>query len=189
MTNLEFAEIIGYIGAACGKSLPVESQIVYFDLLGDLTADVFRLAAKRVALEHKWANFPTVAELREAAALTAQGEVSTLSPCKAWELAWDAIKRIDLDIDGSLQRATSKLPPIVLEAMEAMGTASLVGGKDKVPVVRAQFIDAFEHLAERDKRLALMPSSVRQAIEGIGEKKELAAPVRLALSGIGKDVA
>ena len=36
MTNTEFAEVIAYITAGCGKPLSVDSQVVYFDLLGDL---------------------------------------------------------------------------------------------------------------------------------------------------------
>src|SRR5262249_46056005 len=100
MTKQEFVEAMAYLSAAIGKPLAMETAVVYFGLLGDLPADHFKLAVKRVALEHKWANFPTVAELREAAALTVQGKVSELSPPEAWGLAWRAAGRIDLEVEG-----------------------------------------------------------------------------------------
>lgn len=189
MTRLEFGVTINQIRAAIGKELPADALEVYFDCLGDLDNGVFKLAAKRVLMEHRWATFPSIAELREAAALTVRGEVSGLPAAKAWELAWGAVKCIDLDIDGSVQRAMRDLHPLVADTMRAMGIASLVGGDDPVPVVRAQFIAAYEQLAARAKREALLPADTRKAIEEAGNRREIAAPVRLAIDGIGKDVA
>lgn len=189
MTNTEFARIIAYLTQGCGKSLTPEQQVVYFDCLGDLSAETFQLAAKRVLMEHKWATFPSIAELREAAALTVRGEVSSLPAAAAWEMAWGAVKCIDLDIDGSVGNAMRNLPPLVRDTMKALGIASLVGGDDPVPVVRAQFMAAYEQLAARAKRQALLPADTRKAIEQAGERQAIPAPVRMAIDGIGKDVA
>lgn len=165
MTRHEFASVMAYIAAGIGKAVTKETVDVYFDLLGDLPAPAFRAAAKRVLLEHKWANFPSVAELREAAALTMQGEISSLSPAEAWHLAWEAVKGIDPEVEGTLERACSGLPPIVFEAMRAFGINSLCFGRDPVGVVRAQFIKIYEQLAAREQRQALLPSALRQSIE------------------------
>jgi len=189
MTKIEFGTVMNYIRAATGVEFRDGMLDVYFDCLGDLSSETLQLVAKRVLMEHRWSNFPSIAELREAAALTIRGEVSGLSPAEGWELAWKAICKIDLDVDDSLQRATKGLPPIVVDAMDAMGIANLVGGEDPVAVVRAQFLKVFEQLAARDKRLALLPASTREAIEQHRPQGEIAAPVKLAIAGIGKDVA
>lgn len=164
MTNTEFASIIAYITSATGKALSADGQVVYFELLGDLPADVGWLAAKRVLLEHRWATFPTVAELRQAAVESSRGEVKELSGAEAWALAWRAVGRIDLDVDRSKERAMKDLPAVVAESMNAMGLANLIGGDDPVGVVRGQFLKVFEQLQARDRRAALLPPAVHEAI-------------------------
>lgn len=189
MTNTECAEILAFIADGCGKVLTPKAQVVYFDCLSDLDFQTLQIAAKRVLMEHRWATFPSIAELREAAAMTNQGAVCLISPVEAWEMAWGAIRRIDMDVDGSVQRATKDLPALVVETMDVIGIASLVGGKDPVPVVRAQFLKAFESLAARDKRQALMPGSLKAAIENRpAERAGLTGPAAAALAGIGKGV-
>src|SRR5262249_5871634 len=121
MTRPEFLAVIGYVAAGIGKALPAESLEVYFDCLGDLPLDVLKLAAKRVVLEHRWATFPTVAELRAAAAETMQGQVAELSPAEAWAIAWRVVGSTDPEVEGSFQRASKGVPPLVVEAIRAFG--------------------------------------------------------------------
>lgn len=180
MTREEFLGITTYIGLAINKPLNEDALEVYFDLLGDLDAQTLQLAAKRVLLEHRWASFPTVAELREAAAETVQGRTSALSTGEAWALAWAAIGRLDPEVEGSFDRATSHLPPLVLEAMKTFGVAALCYGDEPIGVIRAQFSKVFEQLAAREKRLALLPAAVKQVIES----KRPAGVVK-SLVGIG----
>ena len=168
MTRPEFAGCIAFITAATGKQLSDDALEVYFQLLGDLPLSVFQVSCERVVLEHKWATFPTVAELREAAAETMQGSVKQMSAAEAWDLAWDSAKRIDLEIEGSLQRATKDMPPLVLEAMKAFGIPPLVYGKDPVGVIRGQFMNIFEQLAARERRQSLLPKRVLDAIANKG---------------------
>src|SRR5262249_4373334 len=138
----------------------------------DLPLDVLKLAAKRVVLEHRWATFPTVAELRAAAAETMQGQVAELSPAEAWAIAWRVVGSTDPEVEGSFQRASKGVPPLVVEAIRAFGLNSLCYGKEPVGVVRGQVLKVYEQLAAREQRTALMPASVRAAIEGIGKLPE-----------------
>ena len=167
MTRYEFGVTMNYIGVAVGKPMEDANALdVYFDLLGDLPADVFRLAAKRVVLSHKYPTFPSVAELRAAALDAHQGDTGGGLPvAEAWRLAWQAVGKIDLDIDGSKDRHLASLPPAVAETINALGLANLIHGKDPVPVVRAQFSKAYEQIAARDRQRALLPAPVREAIE------------------------
>lgn len=171
MTEKEFGAIMAYISTAIGKPLgETEEEAdrrleVYFDLLGDLEYQQFKMAAKKVCLEHKWATFPSAAELREAAAIVARGRVVDMPPAEAWELAWKAVARIDLEIDGSVDRACADLPPAVFQAMKAFGLPSLCYGKEPVSIVRAQFLKVYEQLLQRDQKAALLPPALKKQIE------------------------
>lgn len=178
MTREEFIKIAAYVAAGCGKALSAPSLEVYFDLLGDLPADVFALAAKRVLLTHRYATFPTVAELREAATLTARGEVAALPSGEAWEIGWSIVRRTDPEIEGSFDRASANAPALVKRTILAIGLPSLCYGDDPVSVVRAQFIRVYEQLAARESARRLMPAPVARAIEA------RAAPA-LAIAGLG----
>lgn len=199
MTRKEFATTMAYLAAACGKSLPDASMEVYYDLLGDLPMDALKTAAKRVSLEHKWATFPSVAELREAAAETMQGHVKGVSPAEAWEMAWDVAGRFDPDQHGEYVSngktypsqwalLTSHLPPVVLKAINAFGIMALIYGKEPIGVIRAQFMKCFEQIDAKQKRAALLPASLRQEIESHG-RASIPAPVQQVLTDLGKEPA
>ncbi len=165
MTRDEFAQVTAYIAVACGKDLSPEAHEVYFDLLGDLPFEAGQLAARRVMLEHKWSTFPSIAELRQAAAESMRGTVAELFGAEAWALAWKAVARIDLEVDGSKERAFKSLPPIVAESLNAMGLASVIGGDEPVGVIRGQFIKVYEQLAARERRKALLPAAIQDDIK------------------------
>ena len=186
MTREEFVRTAAYITAACGKPLAPASVEVYYDLLGDLPANVFETAAKRVCLEHVWATFPSAAELRAAASETMRGIMTELSPAEAWKKAWSAIGAIDPEVEGSKERVLKVLPPLVVEAMQAYGIFALCYGKEPITIVRAQFVKIYEQLAARDRRLGLLPPAVRQSIEK--EQGELPGAVRSIAGRIGHEV-
>lgn len=168
--RMEFVKVLGYIATAIGKPVTEGMAEVYYDLLGDLPLDVFQTAAKRVVLEHKWATFPSVAELREAAAETMRGNVKELSAAEAWDKAWGAVHDIDLEIPHTLY-VLEGLPPLVREAIRAFGLPAMVYGKEPVGVVRGQFLKIYEQLAIRDRRRALLPQSVKDEISRIGDAR------------------
>ena len=155
MTRSEFAEIMNYIALAIDKSLPAASQEVYFDLLGDLPAENLRRAARQVIVEHPWHTFPSVNELRKAA--TAADHIHAAS---AWELAWNAIKGIDLEQEHTLKRLAN-LPPLVKRAMIGFGLPSMIHGKEPVAVLRQRFMDFFEKIQASELRDKLLPESAK----------------------------
>lgn len=181
MTNTEFIEVMGYLTAGSGKDIPAAAKLVYFDCLQDLGFEAFKLGAKWVLMHHRFATFPTIAELREASTSASRGTVVELSPAKAFEIAWKIIANTDPEIEGSFARAAKGAPPAVVETIRAMGIPALCYGKEPVGVVRAQFERSFTQIAAGEKRRALLPASLTQAIEGRGAKS-LPANV---LDGIG----
>jgi len=166
MTRLEFMDAMLFVSNAIGKDLEKARMDAFWEMLKDLDYAVFRAGCQRVILEHPWPSFPSIAELRQAAADVARGQTTELSPGEAWSIAWSAAGRIDLEVDGCLQRETEGIPKIVLEAMQAFGIPALCYGKEPVTIVRAQFIKIFEGLQARDRRSALLPAALVEKIEG-----------------------
>ncbi len=179
MTRPDFANVMAYIAAALQKPVSAESVEVYFDLLHDLPLHVLQLAAKRVVLQHKWATFPSVAELREAAAETQAGVVKDLSPAEAWALAWRAAGRMDPEVNGSVERALADLNPLVCEAIRTFGIYSLCYSVEPVGIMRSQFMKTYEQLNARQQRQRLLPPALKEQVAAIG------AEARQQLRGIG----
>jgi hypothetical protein len=187
MTRADFIPIMAYIGTAVGKPLTADALEVYFDLLGDLPKNVLQIAAKRVVLEHKWATFPAVAELREAAAETMQGSGGAMSSGEAWSIATKACWDCDVDIPGDVERAFTGMPSAVRLAVQRFGFRALYQPGDNLEVMRAQFTKIYEQIVAEDKRQALLPPALRRQIAAVNvQHGELPAPVRERLGSIGQ---
>lgn len=173
MTTKECAEILAYLEAGIQRPLSKHAARVYCDLLADLPVEALRVAAKTVLLNHAWATFPSIAELRQAATDAMKGRDATLTSAEAWALAWKVAGKIDVEIDGSAERrlAEAKLPAIVEDAMRKFGLAALCAGREPVAVVRAQFTKMFDQLRETEGQKAMLPGSVRKAIEGVSARQ------------------
>jgi len=139
-------------------------------------------------MEHKWATFPSIAELREAAAETQRGTVKELSPAEAWAIAWRIAANTDPEIDGSFARASKDAPPLVLEAIRAFGLLDLCYGKEPVGVIRGQFLRVFEQLAARERRRALLPAALTQAIEQRDKSDQVAEGARRNIAELASGV-
>ena len=170
MTRSEFLRVTTYLAVGSGKALSADSLEVYFDCLADLPFDVFALAAKRVLMEHRFATFPSIAELREAAAATQQGQVQEMTAAEAWAIAWGVAANTDPEVAGSFARASANCPAVVLEAIRCFGLTALCYGTEPVGVVRGQFMKMFEQLAGRRKRVALLPPALTKEIEATGRR-------------------
>lgn len=193
MTSNEFSEVLAYLVAALQKPISRETAEVYFDLLGDLPIEALRIAAKRVALEHPWATFPSVAELRQAASETMRGRVCEVSPAEAWDLASRVARQHDPEQSGPYwsrgriwesqwAAITEGVSPLVLRALRTFGVRAICYGTEPTGVIRGQFMKLFEQLAARDRREALLPGSVKSAIASVGVKY---AALGAALAQIG----
>lgn len=184
MTNKEFSEIIGYLEAAIGRPIAEGTgkdadkirharMKVYYDLLGDLPVEALRVGVKRVALTWRYPSFPSVAEIREFAFDASRGAVGQISAGEAWAMATKAISKVDVDIPGSVERHTSNLPPIVLEAINAFGFKAMYTIPSRnMEAARAQFRKIFEELQNRDTALGILPANVAEKINSIGEEKK-----------------
>jgi len=182
---------MAYVTAGCRQPLPDASVEVYFDLLGDLDAPALMTAARRVVLAHPWNTFPSVAELREAAAATIAGEVTGVPWGDAWALATKTLAK--LDVAYSEEHKTKILAPLdaqplVAEAVRAFGFMALYNlPSDQLETARAQFRSIYEGLQRREQSRRLLPASVKQAIAAIGHEQPTNPTVKMIAAEIGKE--
>lgn len=204
MTRPDFKRCMDYVSHAIQKWPGDETLEVYFDLLGDLGYDVLRAACKRVVLEHKWATFPTVAELREAAVEVQAGDFARMPAQAAWSLACRAVEQIDLEFVGEfvvfekgqrvsfanvIDYALAKLPPSVAATLRSFGVGRLLSHADPIGVLQAQFCQTYNELLTAAKRGALLPLSVRNEIASVAVRSIAGAiPIGKAVALIGKRV-
>lgn len=204
MTVDEFCKEITWLECAIGQPISkgedkekAARMLCYFELLGDLSADVMHVAVRRVASEHVWATFPSIAELRAAAAETVQGVTKGLSASEAWGLAWESVGRqydpghvgawtakdksgVFRTFDSQLAWLLDGLPPLVVEAIKDFGFAALADADPNF--ARPQFLKIYEALAAREQRLLILGPTVQKRIAEIaGSKHHQIAAVSAAL--------
>ena len=179
MERMEFAKVMAYISAICGKPMTLDQSEGYWDLLSDLPADAFQMAAKKVMLTHPYPTIPVVKELREATidivnhrnALPDAGE------------AWDIARRISLTMaDESLDykvvngepiptkewnaRRLAQIPAAVAEALRQFGPDRICNTpNDQIGTAFAQFRSIYEACAAKVRENRLLPERVKQGID------------------------
>jgi len=168
VTRLECAEIMAYMGASLGKDPPAEQVAVYFDLLQDLPAPVLRQAARRAVAESRYPVIPPVGTLRD---LSREGlDGPRLPAVQAWEMVDRAIRRFDYNRESE---ALASLPPLVARTAQAMGWYSLCF-PGKQSIARAQFIAAYESIAQNQEKFSALPADLRETLklDGVGHPGE-----------------
>lgn len=169
MTRPEFAAVLGYISAAVGKSATEQQAEVYFDLLGDLPAEILRCAAQRALLEHVYATIPSVAVLRRLAIETASG-----GPALTAAEAWGVVRRAMVCFSYMRgQEAIASMPPLVGIAVDAIGWRQMCDSTDTERSF-AQFRDAYQQLAQREELEKLLPAPLKQQLARIGHDARIA---------------
>ena len=144
-------------------------QVLWCELLKDMDGQLLRAAALQHVATSKW--FPTVAELREAAA-----DIVNPNHMTAME-AWGEVARQIMAI-GSYGRPQFS-NPVIDRIVSDMGWTNLcmseMPGAD-----RARFIEAYKALALREKRETMeLPqvAEIRQKMRLLADKKSIAAPM------------
>lgn len=172
MTHTEFSAIMAYLAAGIGKPIPQATQAVYWDLLGDLSAEALQAAAKQALLDSAYPTLPQVSVLRQLALAVQQPTADSLSPIEAWELVRKAMIRWGY---FRPKQGLESLPPLVRRAVEAFGWQELCDAEN-ADVIRAQFCRAYEAMRDRQQREALMPPSLRGLIDKLANRFTLPPP-------------
>jgi hypothetical protein len=196
MTKREFAGAIAWLSGAIGKQLAdneAERQArleIYFECLGDLPLDAFRVACKRCAMERKYQSFPPIAELRELATETKRGEVQPMTGAEAFGIALNACGNCDNEVDGSIARAFTDVPPAVQAAIKQFGFMTLYNlPNNAIEIARAQFTKLYDAVAERERKTGLLPPGLVDEIGRIGQRRALPSEEPLRIGAVLTEMA
>lgn len=158
----------------------------WFDMLGDLPFDLATAALKKVLSTAKF--FPTVAEIREAAASlkpqdTPDAELAWAEVWKAitshgWTDAPESLKALDnTSVFMTFRAPWDFSHPVIAGVVKAMwgswAAACREAQTETAGVQRAQFQRMYQTMTKREREAALLPPAVRDFARLAGDKLRL----------------
>ena len=134
-------------------------------MFSDMPYDLAEAALIKVLSTAKF--WPTVAEIREAAAQISQPRIMDAS--EAWGQVMEGLRRFGL---YQAQAAMDWFSPDVRMMVKRFGWYELCH-TDNIDVVRGQFMRAWDAHAKGQREMAVLPGPIREMIEGMAEAKAL----------------
>lgn len=141
------------------------TAVLWENALSDITYDVAEKALLKVLSTSKF--FPTIAEIREAAAQITQPR--QMDAIEAWGLIVDAIRKYGFYRE---KEAMESLPEDVAQMAKRFTWRELCLSENP-DTLRAQFRMAWEAQSKRKKEIQALPQEIREAIEGLTEKMKM----------------
>lgn len=138
------------------------TAVLWEKSLADIPYHVAEKAVITVLSTSKF--FPTIAEIREAAAQLTQPRVIDWS--EAWGLITQAIRKHGF---YDQEKGMASLPPDVRAMAKRFGWRELCLNTNP-DTLRAQFRMAWETNAKREREYQQLPTQIREVIEGVAEK-------------------
>lgn len=157
MTRKEIANLIGWAAANFPAMQQKELQptaVLWEKMLGDIPYEVAEKALMSVLAKAKY--FPTVAEIREAAAEIINPQLP--SAMDAWGEVTQAVKRYGY---YRQEEALNSLSPLTRRVVQNIGWHEICLC-EQPDIIRGQFRMAYEQYAKREREEAIMPAEVKQ---------------------------
>ena len=129
--------------------------MLYERLLADLPDEALRTAALRHIATSKW--FPTVAELRTAAAEIVNPSSAEQTAIEAWGDVVDTFSSGECYAGENLIKAPVFNNPLTARSVTALGGWVHLCHSDNEPADRARFIQVFEQLQARERSERILP--------------------------------
>ena len=159
-----FARAMALVSAGVGIEMTKLQAEVYYDLLGDIPAEVMALAAKRAVLEHRYHTLPSVGLLRELA--VAIMKPPELTADWAWARVRGALSRICYTMGAEeVREIKATVPRLAREVAERIGWRQIRDGKPDV--VRGQFLRLYEVVRAERERADLLPPKLSEEIQQV----------------------
>lgn len=161
-------EIINLLGIATANFPNMQERdlqptaVLWEKALSDIPYPVAEKALIKVLSTSKF--FPTIAEIREAAAELTQPR--KLDWSEAWELIVQAIRKYGYYDEAGAMRS---LPPDVARMARRFTWRELCTNENP-DTLRAQFRMAWETESKREKEVSVLPVEVRTMLEGVAQK-------------------
>lgn len=163
MTKKEFGTFIAAMRSFYPREtiLPTKQAIeLWFNQLQDIPYEIACLALNQWAATNKWS--PSVAEIRESAAIITQGEA------KDWGSGWEQVKKAISNfgmyrVDEAVESIEDE---IAKETVKRIGFLNLCTSENPT-AERANFRMIYEQLTERKRKEAQLPKALKELIQGV----------------------
>jgi hypothetical protein len=147
----------GLVLAYPSANIPEATMHVYAKALADLSEPVLDLACTQIVATSKW--FPTVAELREAAAAVQMDAGATLTAGEAWGEALHTIRML-----GYYEKPVFS-NPLIAKCVEAMGGWKYLSESEDTMADRAHFMKTWDAVQKRETKEVQLPPQLRAGSE------------------------
>lgn len=158
MDKQEFAEAFEWLCSAFpNRDVPKQTWAVYYEMLKDLPYPVFRGACATCLARSQF--FPSIHDIREAAADFNVRLSKLPDPYKAWGMVLGAISQMHYeDID---------LPPLIEECVQDIGGWNHLKETQMIGADRARFLEVYEARVSRyrDETLIAPPKLIHDAAQ------------------------
>lgn len=163
MLESEMSELLTTFAAAYPKFPPINRIMskTWFEMFKDIDYDVAQLAVKKIILENTFP--PSIAELRQAIVDITTPKEEKLDAGQAWGQVTKAIKNYGLyRPDEAFTSMSSRTRKVV----ENIGWQNICMSEN-LDVLRGQFRMMYETMETREKQDKLIPTDMKQLIEGL----------------------
>ena len=141
------------------------TMVLWEKMLSDMPYELAEIALIKVLSTGRF--FPTVAELREAAAQINQPRVMDAS--EAWGQVMDGLRKFGL---YQAREAMEWFSPDVEIMVRRFGWYELCHAEN-IDVIRGQFMRSWDTFAKGQRELSALPEPIRQMIQGVADNKAL----------------
>lgn len=154
---------MAYLSSAAGSKVdPSREQAeAWYDLLGDLPADVLMAAARQAMVEHEYPTLPPVGMIRRLAVELIRPATSAVD---AWNDVLSAVRIYGID---RRRKGLATLPPDVARVADSLWEIICDCPDASLTFVQKQFTEAYQAVSAQAERQALMPPAVRSLAEGL----------------------
>lgn len=178
MERDEFKTLVKGMKAVYSQATFIPDQDAFnmwFALLQDIPYDVCSVAIRKYMMLNKFP--PTVAEIRELAATTVNGD--PMSWGESWEKALNAVRRY-----GSYNQAAAleSLDPITRKCVESIGYMDLCMSEN-IMVERAHYQKIFDVFSKREQTNKQIAAPLLEAISKFQLKGVDGNPLKLGTGG------
>lgn len=181
----EWQPIAAVLSAGVGKSWDKQQVRVWFRILKDLTPEAVQAAVLAYLAEAEFAGFPPPGAIRKRAVTLLATAGGPQSAPGAWEHALQAARQCsEYDADRTF-KAMDSLDPITRRVLNSIGGWRALMGTAGLPIVRGQFLKAWEAAiaAESSRPLLPAPAEAKRIAAKQRQLKLTADPAAIKLAG------
>ncbi|ADQ06489.1 conserved hypothetical protein [Caldicellulosiruptor hydrothermalis 108] len=168
MTKAECIKFLAIVNMAYPNWQVNELTVgLWAEMLEDIDFKIAQIALKKHIAENPYP--PTIADIRKAVAEITTPKENKLTAAEAWGEVMAAVRQFGYYREAEALASMSERTRRVVKYIGWQNICTC----EEIDVLRGQFRAMYEQLEEREKKEAILPPSVHDAIKALAEAKEI----------------